>query len=51
MRKRYQNQLNSQKIKLSISLPFIFECPGAPIDFEQEIQDRDLKIYYLLYTR
>ena len=29
----------------------MFECPGAPIDYEQEFEDEDPKIYYLLYTR
>ena len=37
--------------KLSISLPFTFECVGAPIDVQQEIDDPVDEIYYQLFTR
>ena len=37
--------------QLSISLPFTFEFPGAPIDAQQEIDVPEGKIYYQLFTR
>ena len=39
------------KPQLSISFPFTFECVGAPIDVQQEIDDPVDEIYYQLFTR
>ena len=39
------------KPQLCISLPFTFECVGAPIDVQQEINAPVDEIYYQLFTR
>ena len=39
------------KPQLCISLPFTFECVGAPIDVQQEIDAPVDEIYYQLFTR